>query len=189
MVAGWVRGCSQMPLRVWIRPRPCGVRQAPWRRWASKRVASSKTCPQPRVRRQQWARSGPTQLMPQQVIHSTSTGAGYVAAGTGRAATPMRAAWTGPGHAGTSRRMSATTSRPRSTTGAARRRCGNRCEGRSVVHFRASGARERSGRGGVVRRRAGVVGSRFSVISWLEACIPAGVVQILLMFSFPGRVG
>lgn len=61
---------SQMPFRVCTRSSSRGSVQVPEERWVSQSWASSKTCPHPPVRRQQWARSSPTHAMPQHDIRS-----------------------------------------------------------------------------------------------------------------------
>ena len=62
------RARNHIPVVVCTRPREWGSTQRLAGRWASHSCASSKTWPHPPVRRQQCARSTPTQLVPQQDI-------------------------------------------------------------------------------------------------------------------------
>ena len=62
---------NQIPVVVCTSPREDGSTQTLAGRWASHNCASSKTWPHPPVRRQQCARSTPTQSVPQHDILST----------------------------------------------------------------------------------------------------------------------
>jgi hypothetical protein len=63
---------SQIPFVVCTSPNLAGSAHTPRTRWVSHRCASSKTCPHPPVRRQQCARSTPTQRESQHDIVTSS---------------------------------------------------------------------------------------------------------------------